>query len=620
MKYLVTLMIVLFMTSISYGQATYVGSEACKTCHSSTHTAWKATLHNKIHELPTASTITGDFATTTAISMGTSVANATARVRTASGKYYVMLLAPPQSTGPEYEVTYTYGGGWKQRYLVKIDSSYYILPIQWNSKGYKDNSSGKWTNYTPGTWFNADGSLKPINVNVFRAKSWDKNCMGCHVNGYSINKSIAGADTFYVGKWGKDKSPADITVGCESCHGPASLHASTGDTTKIVNPAKLTSNLRKLEVCGQCHNRASSWAGPGKVGTHEFGKDEINNKYFVPGDSLALYMNFATAPNASGGRGTWQDVTVPRQHHQQYHDWQYSKHFTNTGKPMNCFTCHDAHSDNKHQIVSTLTSGGETFNVKSSDNTLCLSCHATSAPFAGIQKAWVKNESANRDSIAKYVKAHTKHNVYNPETGLNNCVSCHMTKTAITANAYDISTHTFMVVSPKKTIDNKSSTTPVKGMLNSCSSCHRDGVDKAATGPTFGVAKDNSLTDWTEATDIQLADTLWKYYTKMFPTSVKYVSTKLPESYVLSQNFPNPFNPSTEISFQLPAKTTVRLVVYDITGKQVKSLISQEMPAGTFKVTWNSKNDYNEYVASGVYLYKLEAGKYSSAKKMLLVR
>gem|GEM_PF-5507627 len=44
------------------------------------------------------------------------------------------------------------------------------------------------------------------------------------------------------------------------------------------------------------------------------------------------------------------------------------------------------------------------------------------------------------------------------------------------------------------------------------------------------------------------------------------------------------------------------------------------MPAGTFKVTWNSKNDYNEYVASGVYLYKLEAGKYSSAKKMLSVR
>jgi len=69
------------------------------------------------------------------------------------------------------------------------------------------------------------------------------------------------------------------------------MHATTGDKTKIVNPAKLTSNLRKLEVCGQCHNRAYVVGRQGKVGSHEYGKDEINNKYFTPGDSLGLFMN-----------------------------------------------------------------------------------------------------------------------------------------------------------------------------------------------------------------------------------------------------------------------------------------------------------------------------------------
>jgi hypothetical protein len=195
-----------------------------------------------------------------------------------------------------------------------------------------------------------------------------------------------------------------------------------------------------------------------------------------------------------------------------------------------------------------------------------------------------------------------------------------MTKTATTANSYDISTHTFQVVSPKKTLDYKNVTTPVKGVLNSCASCHRDGVEKAAIGPTFGVGKDNTLTDWTEATDIQLADSLWKYYKIFFPTSVRYIAGVSPENYSIGQNYPNPFNPSTEINFQIPVKAHVTLIIFDVTGKQVKTMIDREMPQGKYNVTWNSKNDYNEYVASGVYFYKIQAGPYSMTKKMMLMR
>jgi len=121
--------------------ASYVGSAACSMCHSgavgNNYNVWKQTLHAKIHQEPTLLTVTGDFINKT-IAMGSGFGGVNVSVRTAAEKYYVKL----GTAGPEYEVTFTYGGGWKQRYLTKIDSSYYILPIQWNSNNYLDNSSG----------------------------------------------------------------------------------------------------------------------------------------------------------------------------------------------------------------------------------------------------------------------------------------------------------------------------------------------------------------------------------------------------------------------------------------------------------------------------------------------
>lgn len=500
----------------SYAQtATYVGSEACKTCHSgaigNSYNTWKQTLHSKIHELPSAQTITGDFTTSTTINMGSSYGNATVTVRTAGGKYYAKVGA----SGTEYEIAYTYGGGWKQRYLTKIDSSYYIPPIQWNSNKYLDNSSGAWASYSPATWFNADGSLKTTNTNSFRAKSWDKNCMGCHVNGYKIDRAVAGVDTFWVGTWGANKSANDINVGCESCHGPASLHSTTGDKTKIVNPAKMTNNLRKLEVCGQCHNRASSWNGAGVAGTHEYSKDEINNKYFVPGDVLSNFMRFDGTPNQAGGPGLWPDGVTSKQHHQQYQDWQLSKHFSNPNEAMNCFTCHDSHNNtaNGHQVRDSLVVGISKFRTINDDNTLCLACHATSGPFAGITKAMVQNPVANTATIAAVVSSHTKHS-YDPTNtgttgGASRCTKCHMTKTATTAKAYDIHSHSFKTVSPSKTLQYQAQ----GGMPNTCAaSCHRNGTGKV---PNFGIT-DASLSTWNEATDASLATELKFWDENMF--------------------------------------------------------------------------------------------------------
>jgi cytoskeletal protein CcmA (bactofilin family) len=84
-------------------------------------------------------------------------------------------------------------------------------------------------------------------------------------------------------------------------------------------------------------------------------------------------------------------------------------------------------------------------------------------------------------------------------------------------------------------------------------------------------------------------------------------------SYQLEQNYPNPFsqiprfagNPSTEISFQLPVNSAVKLVIYSVTGQVVRELVNGEMPAGRHTITWNGRNRAGELVAGGVYLYRL---------------
>jgi hypothetical protein len=465
------------------------------------YTEWSESLHSKIHLLPDANTVTGDFTQT--VSMGASYGNAQVILRTDAGKYYAMVGAG----GTEYEIAFTYGGGWKQRYLVKIEQSYYIIPIQWNSNKYLDNSTGAWVAYNPQNWFDAAGTPKPTNINTFRKKSWDKNCSGCHITGNDINLVVSGADSFYVSSWAGSSSAANIVVGCESCHGPGSLHPANAfnPDKKIINPAKLADHDRQLEVCGQCHFRGFS-----NKNTFEFPWDEDNDKGYLPGEVLAGFR--VNKP------GVWPDGVTARQHHQQYQEFLTSKHYTNPFVKITCFTCHDPHQPRgDHQIVDSLTVDSEKFKVENDDNTLCLACHATHEPFAGITKDMVKDPVANQTAIGAVVSQHTRHS-YDP-TNANStnassrCSRCHYAKTAITAKAYDIHTHTTEVIQPQKTLLYQSVTTPTLGMLNSCAaSCHRNGSGNV---PNFGIT-DATLSAWNEQTDIDLATELKFWDENMF--------------------------------------------------------------------------------------------------------
>ena len=94
----------------------------------------------------------------------------------------------------------------------------------------------------------------------------------------------------------------------------------------------------------------------------------------------------------------------------------------------------------------------------------------------------------------------------------------------------------------------------------------------------------------------------------------------IPTSFALDQNYPNPFNPGTEISFALPVKSDVDLTIYDILGRQVKTLISGELDAGYHSVAWNGDDGSGKSVSSGIYFYKIETGDFRMTRKMIMLK
>lgn len=97
-------------------------------------------------------------------------------------------------------------------------------------------------------------------------------------------------------------------------------------------------------------------------------------------------------------------------------------------------------------------------------------------------------------------------------------------------------------------------------------------------------------------------------------------SASLPETFWLSCNYPNPFNPVTTIEYGLPRRSHVTIEIYNILGRTVRSLVDREESAGWYAITWDGMNDDGESVATGIYLYRLKAGDYIETKRMLLLK
>jgi CubicO group peptidase (beta-lactamase class C family) len=109
-------------------------------------------------------------------------------------------------------------------------------------------------------------------------------------------------------------------------------------------------------------------------------------------------------------------------------------------------------------------------------------------------------------------------------------------------------------------------------------------------------------------------------YAVTIPTGIIASDEIFLGGFTLRQNYPNPFNLSTTIEYDLPKAGHVRLVIYDLLGRQIRMLIDTKQPAGNFQTSWNGTNEFSLPVATGVYLCRMETGEFVKVTKLLLVK
>ena len=89
-------------------------------------------------------------------------------------------------------------------------------------------------------------------------------------------------------------------------------------------------------------------------------------------------------------------------------------------------------------------------------------------------------------------------------------------------------------------------------------------------------------------------------------------NSNIPEVFALHNNYPNPFNPTTNIGYDIPELSKVTIDIYNIAGNKVKTLVSKEHQPGRYKVQWNATNEFGSPVATGMYIYKIRANGFVS--------
>jgi predicted CXXCH cytochrome family protein len=265
--------------------AQYVGSGACKTCHSEIYNRWQKTR----------------------------MANVVRDPRDHPDAILPDLSKPdPLVTFTRDEIAFVYGSKWKQRYFKRVGDDYFPLPAQWDVthqiwRAYQvRDGTDWWTQYYPG-----DNTKRPTGPL----------CDGCHSVNYNIETKV-------VTEW---------NVGCEKCHGPGSEHVSRPSRANVVNPARLD-YVRSNDVCIQCHSQ-------GRPFSNENSQNPIRGKYYdwPVGYRAGLDLkNFWKLEESKPGETTFTHFADGTAHknRMQGNDFVQSLMYT---RGVTCFSCHDVH-------------------------------------------------------------------------------------------------------------------------------------------------------------------------------------------------------------------------------------------------------------------------------------
>lgn len=412
----------------------------------------------------------------------------------------------------KYYVEFTFGGHgiYKERWITRVlangsydanaaggDSSYYILPVQYDEA--LQQGAEPFHPYNNGFWGAPAVNGGPA-VTPAKNKSFDLNCAGCHFTGNTLARDAGGlyhADALnplagggiidYDGDGVKD----EMVIGCESCHGPGSEHMAASGAPKIVLSRYLSAE-RDAMLCGRCHTRgAGKGAFTGTSDHPEYpskGTDAI--EFPAPGVGYAEFVSSYHTDNP----GVYADkLGHSRQHHQQFPDLQKSGHYKNQYQLVGCSECHELHNRDI----------GPSLSMSSDDNGICMTCHS---PYTfGLPEGYSFEDEAQ--AVAAHMNEYAGMVAgYDPENtagfasdfaagGSGQCATCHMPKTAASQSRFvkeqvdgdkqpaggmvrgDISSHIFDVITPAESQALYITATTNKQLPNSCGSCHNSVSD-----------------------------------------------------------------------------------------------------------------------------------------------
>jgi hypothetical protein len=448
------------------------------------------------------------------------------------------------------------------------------------------------------------------------------------------------------------------TIGCETCHGPLADHQSFAFGDKHYSKAVTWD----AGVCNQCHNASSHhnigarWAASAH-GILETGKDTKRTSCFPchSGSAFGKWMGNKAQPG-------W-DANV------------------DGGVKISCQACHDPHDATNPKQLRTMSVDSLKNGYKPTMGGLgaiCMNCHQARSNVA----AKVTTNASKYYGFGAHYGPHgnPQTDMYfgtngyqfgdNLFTGVSThatilddaCATCHMQDRGGLPN------HEFGMDDTTGGFKPWTVCQPCHGMVGGYDDI-RASYDYDGNGVIEGVQTevqglltklkailpknpsgeplDDMYTPADTATILAggqpLVGKIWDYYLVkndrsmgvhnakyavsilqkalgLYPLDVKKMGLEVPKDFALNQNYPNPFNPTTNITFSLPKDELVRLEVYDMLGRLVKTLVNSTVSAGNFSITWDGKDQDGAKVSSGMYLYRLQAGSFSTVKKMLMLK
>lgn len=192
-----------------------------------------------------------------------------------------------------------------------------------------------------------------------------------------------------------------------------------------------------------------------------------------------------------------------------------------------------------------------------------------------------------------------------PNGGINSCANCHV-------SAFG--------GGPRNSFGSKVEESFLNSQGNVVWNAQLANLDSDGDGFSNGVELQNPTGIWSGGPvgDPSKVTNPGDPLSKPNPTSI--TNEVITNRYILHNNYPNPFNPSTTIVFEIPKREFVTLQIFNVNGELIKTLLNENLDAGRFEKNWNGKDEYGNQVVSGIYFYRIKAGHFESSRRMILLK